>query len=82
MWYIRGELNISIQCGSVVYACFSSTFVTWRGLIVKKRESLFHQQQEDGRRIVTVTLAHWRKITKKTRLAKNMVGSYNFMLQV
>ena len=70
MWYIHRILNISFQCGLVVCACFSSTFATWRGLIVKKRELLFHQQQEDGRRILTVTLAHWRKITKETRLAK------------
>ena len=81
MWYIHRELNICIQCGLVVCVLVFSTFATWRGLIAKKRELLFHQQQEDGRRIVTVTLAHWRKITE-TRLAKNMVGSYNFMLQV
>ena len=53
--------------------CFS-TFGNWKSFTVRRREELFHQQEEKDRRILTVTLAQWRKITKETRLAKRMVG--------
>lgn len=64
--------------------CFSygifSTFADWKGFTIKQREELFDQQQEEDKRMLITTLAHWRKITKETRLAKNMVSNYKYMV--
>jgi len=45
-------------------------FADWRDFTMKRKELLFHQQQEEDRRSLTISFTHWRKMTKEMRLLK------------